>query len=212
MAAQASCQPSEPLASIALVHLQLREENSIFTPLKPPPSEEAAPTPAPVAAPTPAKAAAKGPPAKAPAASAAKGPAKGAAAVADQLPPVGAPELGRALELIGAQVQEYYAWRESATVHDLPAEHSNSDDLAGFRSILSGMPEVRSSFEAYQNVYSGQLVGLIKMSAKLHSQPCLNEHNNAQSAGCIRSTNFTAGCSGMAALPPSAPECCLASF
>ena len=142
--AQAACQPIDPLADIAIVEIQLGEYNSMFTPIKPPPSEDPAPPEAPAAAPPPAKASAKGAAAKAPAAAAAKGPAKGAAAAAavDQGPPLGAPELGRALELLGAQVHEYYAWREQATVHSLPAEAVNKDDLAGYRSLLSDIPEV----------------------------------------------------------------------
>ena len=142
VAAQAACQPNDPLASIALVEIQLGEQNSLFAPITPPPSEDPTPSPAPVAAPPPAKAPAKGQPAKAPAASAAKGPAKGSVAAADQSPPVGAPELGRALELLGPQVQAYHEWREAATVYDLPAEPLISDDIAGFRSILSGIPQV----------------------------------------------------------------------
>lgn len=148
MAGQAGCQPTHPLAEVALVQIQLGEENSLFTPIKPPPSEDPNPPQTPVAALPPAKAPAKGPPAKAPAAAAAKGPTKGAAAAAaavDQAPPVGAPEMGRALELLGAQVQEYCAWREGATVHELPAEPFNSDDLAGFRSMLDGLPQVMRS-------------------------------------------------------------------
>ena len=114
----------------------------MFAPIKPPPSEDAAPQEAPVAAPTPAKASAKGAAAKAPAAAAAKGPAKGAAAAVDQAPPLGAPELGRAVELLGAQVHKYYTWREAATVHGLLPEAVTKDDLAGYRSLLSDIPQV----------------------------------------------------------------------
>lgn len=116
----------------------------MFTPIEPAPSEAPAHPDAPVAAPPPAKASAKGAAAKDPAAAAAKGPAKGGAAGAavDQPPPLGAPEMGRALELLGAQVHKYYAWREKATVHDLPAEAVTEDDLAGYRSLLSDIPEV----------------------------------------------------------------------
>lgn len=142
VAGQAACQPSDPLAGIALVEIQLGEENSLFAPITPTPSEAPTPQAAPVATPPPAKATAKGPPAKAPAAAAAKGLGKGSAAAGDESPPVGAPELGRALQLLGAQVQACHAWREGATVHDLPAEPLMSDDLAGFRSILSGVPQV----------------------------------------------------------------------
>lgn len=141
--AQAACQPIDALADIAVVKIQLGEENSMFTPIKPPPSEDAPPPPAPAAAPPPAKAPAKGAPAKAPAATAAKGSSKGAVApAADQPPPVGAPELGRALELLGTQVQKYYAWREEAVVHGLQAEPVSEDDLAGYRSFLSDIPQV----------------------------------------------------------------------
>ncbi|KAL0038853.1 hypothetical protein WJX79_010718 [Trebouxia sp. C0005] len=102
-AAQAACQPDHPLADIAIVEVDLGEANSLFTPIKPTPSEEPAPAPAVTAAPA-AKAPAKGAAAKGPAGAAAKGPAKGAAAAAaDQPPPLGAPELGRALELLGVQ-------------------------------------------------------------------------------------------------------------
>ena len=118
----------------------------MFTPIKPPLSEDPAPPEAPVAAPPPAKAPAKGAAAKAPTAAAAKGPAKGAAATADQAPPLGAPELGRALQLLGAQVHKYYAWREKATVHGLPAEPVTEDDLAGYRSLLSDISEVCVQF------------------------------------------------------------------
>ena len=146
MTSQAGCQPIDPLADIAIVQVQLGEENSMFTPIKPPPSEDTTPPPAPVAAPPPAKAPAKGAAAKAPAGAAAKGPAKGAAAAADQTPPVGAPELGRALELLGAQVDKYYTWREGATVYGLPAEPAvTQDDLAAYRSLLSDIPQVPAS-------------------------------------------------------------------
>lgn len=138
MTAQAACQPIDALADIAIIVIQLGEENTMFTPIKPPPSEDATPLPVPVAAPPSAKAPAKGAPAKA----AAKGPTKAAVAAADQPPPVGAPELGRALELLGAQVLKYYAWREGATVHALPAEPITEDDLAGYRSLLSDLPQV----------------------------------------------------------------------
>lgn len=136
--AQAACQPIDALADIAVVEIQLGEENSMFTPIKPPPFEDATPPPVPVAAPPPAKAPAKGAPAKA----AAKGPAKGAVAAADQPPSAGAPELGRALELLGAQVLKYYAWREGATVYALQPEPVTQDDLAGYRSLLSDLPQV----------------------------------------------------------------------
>ena len=138
MTAQAACQADDALADIAIVEIQLGEENSMFTPIKPPHSEDATPPPAPVAAPPPAKAPAKGAPAKA----AAKGSAKSAVVAADQPPPVGAPELGRALELLGAQVHKYCAWREGATVHALQAEPVTEDDLAGYRSFLSDIPQV----------------------------------------------------------------------
>lgn len=118
----------------------------MFTPIKPPPAEDPTPPEAPVAAPPPAKAPPKGAAAKAPvaaAAAAAKGPAKGAAAAAvDQAPPLGALELGWALELLGAQVHNYYAWRDGATLYGLPAEPVTADNLAGYRSLLSGTPPV----------------------------------------------------------------------
>ena len=141
-AAQATCQPDHPLADIAIVEVALGEANSLFTPIKPPPSEE--PDPAPAVAPAPAaKAPAKGAAAKGPAGAAAKGPAKGAAAAAaDQAPPLGAPELGRALELLGFQVQQYYAWREGAKVMHLPEEPISQDDLAGFKAMLQDAPQV----------------------------------------------------------------------
>lgn len=144
LTAQAACQPIDPLAGVAIVEIQLGEENSMFTLIKPPPSEDPTPSEVPASAPPPAKAPAKGAAAKAPAAAAAaKGPAKGAAAAAaDQPPPVGAPELGRALELLGAQVHNYYAWREGATLYGLPAEPVTEDDLASYRSLLSGTPPV----------------------------------------------------------------------
>ncbi|DBA96914.1 hypothetical protein WJX82_005465 [Trebouxia sp. C0006] len=140
-AAQATCQPDHPLADIAIVEVALGEANSLFTPIKPPPSEE--PDPAPAVAPAPAaKAPAKGAAAKGPAGAAAKGPAKGAAAAAaDQAPPLGAPELGRALELLGFQVQQYYAWREGAKVMHLPEEPISQDDLAGFKAMLQDAPQ-----------------------------------------------------------------------
>ena len=142
MKAQAACQPIDPLSDIAIIGIQLGEANSMFAPIKPPPSEDAAPQEAPVAAPAPAKASAKGAAAKAPAAAAAKGPAKGAAAAVDQAPPLGAPELGRAVELLGAQVHKYYTWREAATVYGLLPEAVTKDDLAGYRSLLSDIPQV----------------------------------------------------------------------
>ena len=141
-AAQATCQPDHPLADIAIVEVALGEANSLFTPIKPPPSEE--PDPAPAVAPAPAaKAPAKGAAAKGPAGAAAKGPAKGAAAAAaDQAPPLGAPELGRALELLGSQVQQYYGWSEGAKVMHLPEEPISQDDLAGFKAMLQDAPQV----------------------------------------------------------------------
>ncbi len=141
-AAQAACQPDHPLADIAIVEVALGEANSLFTPIKPPPSEEPAPAPAVAAAPA-AKAPAKGAAAKGPAGAAAKAPAKGAAAAAaDQPPPLGAPELGRALELLGVQVQQYYGWREGAKVMHLPEEPISQDNLAGFKAILQDAPQV----------------------------------------------------------------------
>jgi len=96
-----------------------------------------------VAAAPAAKAPAKGAAAKAPATKApAKGAAAAAAAAADQPPPLGAPEMGRALELLGSQVQQYCAWREGAKVMDLAYEPMNPDDLAGFKAILSDAPQV----------------------------------------------------------------------
>ena len=136
--AQAVCQPIDPLADIALVEIQLGEDSSMFTPIKPPSSEDPAPHEAPVAAPPPAKASAKG----AAAAAAAKVPAKGVAAAVDQGPPLGGPELGRALELLGAQVHKYHAWREKATVHGLLAAAVTEDDLAAYRSLLTDIPQV----------------------------------------------------------------------
>lgn len=131
----------------------------MFAPIKPPPADDPAPQEAPVAAPTPAKGSAKGAAAKAPAAAAAKGPAKGAAAAVDQAPPLGAPEVGRALELLGAQVHKYYAWREAATVHGLLPGAVTEDDLAGYRSLLSNIPQVcariptlRSSHDVHQKL------------------------------------------------------------
>ncbi len=141
-AAQATCQPDHPLADIAIVEIALGEANSLFTPIKQPPSEEPAPAPAIVAAPA-AKAPAKGAAAKASAGAAAKGPAKGAAAAAaDQAPPLGAPELGRALELLGSQVQQYYGWREGAQVMHLPEQPISQDNLAGFKAMLQDAPQV----------------------------------------------------------------------
>ena len=142
-AAQAACQPDHPLADIAIVEVALGEANSLFTPIKPPPSEEPAPAPAAVTAAPAAKAPAKGAAAKAPAGAAVKGPAKGAAAAAaDQPPPLGAPELGRALELLGSQVQQYYGWREGAKVMHLPEEPISQDNLAGFKAMLQDAPQV----------------------------------------------------------------------
>ena len=118
------------------------EDNSLFTPIKPTSSEEPAPAPAVAAAPA-AKAPAKGAVAKGPAGAAAKAPAKGAAAAAaDQPPPLGAPELGRALELLGSQVQQYYGWREGAKVMCLPEEPISQDNLAGFKAMLQDAPQV----------------------------------------------------------------------
>ncbi|DBB00331.1 TPA: Sperm-associated antigen 17 [Trebouxia sp. C0004] len=140
-AAQAACQPDHPLADIAIVEVALGEANSLFTPIQPPPSEEPIAAAAVTAAPA-AKAPAKGAAAKGPAGAAAKGPAKGAAAAAaDQAPPLGAPELGRALELLGSQVQQYYGWREGAKVMHLPEDLLSQDDLAGFKAILQDAPQ-----------------------------------------------------------------------
>lgn len=142
------CQPDHLLADIATVEIAVGEANSLFTPIKPIPSEEPAPALPPAAAAPAAKAPAKGAAAKGPAGAAAKGPApKGAAAAAaaaaaDQAPPVGAPETGRALELVGLQVHQYYAWREAAKVMGLPAEPVSQDDLAGFRALLQDAPQV----------------------------------------------------------------------
>ena len=140
--AQATCQPDQPLADIAIVEVALGEANSLFTPITPPASEEPAPAPAVAAAPA-AKAPAKGAAAKGSAGAAAKGPAKGAAAAAaDQPPPLGAPELGRALEVLGVQVQQYYGWREGAKVMHLPEEPTSQDNLAGFKAMLQDAPQV----------------------------------------------------------------------
>lgn len=142
-AAQQQCDPTDPLADLALLQLNLGEPNPLFTPTKALQVEE----PKPAADPAGAAAAAKGPAkAAAPKAPAAKALAAGkaAAAAVDQPPPVGAPELGRALELLGVQVQEYYAWREGATVVGLPSEKSSSDDLACLTARLNGTPQVCS--------------------------------------------------------------------
>lgn len=150
-AAQASCQPNHPLADIAIVTISLGEPNSLFTPIKPPPSEEAIPQPAAVPAAPAAKAPAKAPAAKAPAgkAPAGKGAAAAAAAAADQEPPMGAPELGRALELLGSQVQDYYGWREGAAVRDLPDEPLTADDLTVFKAVLQDAPKVSEAIQAF---------------------------------------------------------------
>ena len=137
---QAGCQPNHPLADIAIVEVQLGDPNSLFIPL-PNPGEEPGPIPAPAAAPAPAKVPVKAPAVKAPVAkgSGAKG---AAAAAADQSPPVGAPDLGRALELLAAQVQEYCSWRERTKVLELPAVQLVDDDMAEFKAILQDTPQV----------------------------------------------------------------------
>ena len=140
-ALQASCQPNHPLADIAVVEIRLGEANSLFKPVTQPVCEDQAVPPAPVAAAPAAKAPAKGAAAKGPAG---KGHAGKAAAVAaaDQPPPLGASEMGRALELVGSQVQAYYAWREAAKVMDLPEEPLTPDQLAGFRALMQDAPQV----------------------------------------------------------------------
>lgn len=142
-ATQQQCDPTNPLADLAILELNVGEPNSLFTPIKTPQIEDPKPAadPAAAAAKGSAKApAAKGPPAKAPAA------AKAAAAAVEQAPAAGAPELGRALELLGLQVQEYYSWREGATVIGLPAEQTNSDDLACLTAALNGTVQVSAAY------------------------------------------------------------------
>ena len=142
-AAQHQCDPTDPLADLAILELNLGEPNSLFAPTKLPAMEEAKPGVDPGGAAAPAKGSAKAPAAKAPAA---KTPAAGkaAAAAADQAPPTGAPELGRALELLGLQVQEYYTWREGATVIGLPVEKVSPDDVACVAASLNTTCQVRT--------------------------------------------------------------------
>lgn len=190
-AAQAVCQPDHLLADIATVEIAVGEPNSLFTPIKPIPSEEPAPAPPPVAAAPAAKAPAKGAAAKGPAGAAAKGPApKGAAAAAaaaaDQAPPVGAPETGRALELLGSQVHQYYAWREAAKVMGLPAEPISQDDLAGFRALLQDAPQVcsRQAFvSAMPALRHWASFGVCSSPEALVSYTAVMKHS---AAGCAR--------------------------
>ena len=97
-ALQQDCDPTNPLADLAVLELSLADPNPLFAPIKAPQTEE----PQTAAVPAAAKGSAKAPAAKAPAV---KAPAAGkAAAAAAAAPPSGAPELGRALELLGQQV------------------------------------------------------------------------------------------------------------